>query len=102
VVLTRVALPAVPRVLLARIAMFTNETDPNDVRLVSKRDRRLDILQQIALEWMIRPDLRLDAEDAQARWRLAPDTCVQVLDTLVDARVLVKDSDGIYSLAGRP
>jgi hypothetical protein len=71
----------------------------NRVRLVLKPDRRTEILAAIAREWRDRPDLRLRLTDVQARWNLAPDTCEQILDVLVDARVLSLEHDGSYVYA---
>jgi DNA-binding IclR family transcriptional regulator len=74
---------------------------PGTVRLVSKPDRRAEILHRMAAEWSETPDLRLRLDEVQARWRLAPDTCAQLLDLLVDAELLERQRDGRYGWARR-
>lgn len=74
---------------------------PGAVRLMSKPDRRVEILDRMAREWSKAPDLRLRLEDVQARWCLAPDTCAQLLDLLVEAELLDRQRDGRYGWARR-
>lgn len=74
---------------------------PGTVKLVSKPDRRVEILDRMATEWSEAPDLRLRLDEVQARWRLAPDTCAQLLDLLVEAELLERQRDGRYGWARR-
>lgn len=74
---------------------------PGTVRLVYKRDRRAEILDRIATEWSETPNLCLGLDEARARWRLAPDTCAQLLDVLVETELVERRRDGRYGWAGR-
>lgn len=67
-------------------------------RLVLKPDKREEILERIVSDWMSAPTLCLHVADAQARWHLASDTCSQLLDALVEERILERRADGQYSL----
>jgi hypothetical protein len=82
--------------------MVMDEADdrhPYEVHLVYKSDRREEILQRMIVEWNRSPGLCLRLDDAQARWELARDTCAQLLDVLVEDRVLERRRDGAYGLA---
>jgi hypothetical protein len=71
------------------------------VQLVRKHDRREEILERILDEWTRTPGLRVDVAAAQARWDLAADTCLQLLELLCRERVVLRHEDGTFSLANR-
>jgi hypothetical protein len=75
--------------------------DPSElnVLLVPKLDRREDLLQQIAEEWSRTPQLRLTRRDVERRWQLESSTCSQLLDALVDRRILAQGEDGTFQAA---
>jgi hypothetical protein len=78
--------------------MTAADLNNHGVRLVPKSDRREEILLRMTREWRGSPGLCLGIMDVQARWNLAGDTCAQLLDALVDERVLERRTDGQYCL----
>jgi hypothetical protein len=70
-----------------------------NVLLVPKLDRREHLLQQIAEEWSRTPQLRLTRLDVERRWQLESSTCSQLLDALVDRRILAQGEDGTFQAA---
>lgn len=57
---------------------------------------RPDLLQRIRGEYVEMPGLRLTAEQARRLWALDIGTCRSLLDTLVEAKFLVRSRDGKY------
>ena len=65
--------------------------------LVPKPDRRETLLAEMREEWSRIPQLRLTAREIQDRWDLEPSTCFDLLDVLVDLRVIARADDGTYA-----
>jgi len=81
--------------------MSRNQEDVMDtgeptIVLVPKPDRRESVLQQMSEAWSGIPALRLSPQDVQVRWSLDASTCYQLLDTLVDLKVITRNEDGTY------
>ncbi len=55
-----------------------------------------ELLQRIRGEYLEMPGLRLTAEQARRLWSLDLNTCVSLLEALVDSRFLARTSDGMY------
>ena len=66
------------------------------VVLVPKLDRRESLLQQMSEEWSRSPNLRLSSSEAAHRWQLESSTCSDLLNDLVDLKVLTRSDDGTY------
>jgi hypothetical protein len=75
-----------------------NSSEPA-ISLVPKPDLRESLLQQMREEWSRSPQLRLTPGEIQDRWQLEPSTCSQLLNVLVDLRVIARGEDGTYSAA---
>jgi DNA-binding IclR family transcriptional regulator len=69
------------------------------IRLVPKRDRRGAILWHVAEGWSRAFGKRATAAEVAHRWQLAPSTCEQVLEELVNRRVVLAHPEGSYELA---
>jgi hypothetical protein len=54
------------------------------------------LVRRIQGEYLEMPGLRLTREQAQRLWALDDQTCVTILDTLVEHKFLVRGSDGRY------
>jgi hypothetical protein len=63
--------------------------------------RNWDMLRLICVEYLEMPGLRLTPEQAQRFWRLDEDTCIELLDSLVDISFLRRMKDGRYTRADR-
>lgn len=59
-----------------------------------------DLLQRVRREYVEMPELRLTFAQATRFWCLDHPTCARLLDALVNARFLVRTSDGLYARAG--
>ena len=59
-----------------------------------------DLLRCIRGEFLEMPGLRLTSAQAQRLWGLDIDTCLKLLAALVDARFLLRGSDGRYMRLG--
>ncbi len=55
-----------------------------------------ELLQRIRGEYLEMPGLRLTAEQATRLWSLDFDTCLSLLEALVDSRFLARTDDGQY------
>jgi hypothetical protein len=64
--------------------------------LVPKPDRRESLLQEMSAEWSRTPQLRLSPIEVQHRWQLESSTCSELLNVLVDLKVLTRSEDGTY------
>ena len=54
------------------------------------------LVRRIQGEYLEMPGLRLTREQAQRLWALDDETCVTILDALVEHKFLVRGSDGRY------
>jgi hypothetical protein len=64
----------------------------------SKRRRGIeDLVLRIESEFLAVPDLQLTVSEAERRFASDEIACEAVLEALVDAAVLVKTSDRVYS-----
>jgi hypothetical protein len=54
------------------------------------------LVRRIQGEYLEMPGLRLTREQAQRLWALDDETCVTILNALVEHRFLVRGSDGRY------
>lgn len=54
-------------------------------------------LQRVYAEFLEMPGLRLTSKQAQRLWGLDEDTCLGLLDLLVEAKFLCRKSQGIYA-----
>ena len=57
------------------------------------------MLQRICGEFLEMPGLRLTSEQAQRLWGLDEPTCLELLDTLVEAKFLSRTGNGTFSRA---
>jgi hypothetical protein len=55
-----------------------------------------DILRRVTGEYLEMPGLRLKREQAQRLWGLDQQTCLRLLEALVDSGFLCKFADGQY------
>ena len=55
-----------------------------------------DVLRRVQGEYLEMPGLRLTTAQAQRLWGLDRAACDAVLDALVDAKFLVRSSDGAF------
>lgn len=69
------------------------------IALVPKPDRRETLLQQMREEWSRTPQLRLSPAEIETRWMLESSTCSDLLNVLVDLKVLARSDDGTYHVA---
>jgi hypothetical protein len=66
------------------------------ISLVPKPDRREDLLTLMTREWSDSPELRLTLADIGQRWQLDSSTCSDLVDVLLDLRVIVRAADGTF------
>lgn len=69
------------------------------VVLVPKPDRRESLLEQMSEEWSKSPNLRLSSSEVARRWQLESSTCSDLLNLLVDLKVIIRSDDGTYHVA---
>lgn len=74
-------------------------TSESMIVLVPKPDRRESLLQQMSDEWSKSPQLRLSPTEVQHRWQLESSTCSELLNVLVDLKVITRSEDGTYHAA---
>ncbi len=55
-----------------------------------------DLVQRVRGEYLEMPGLRLTTEQAKRLWSLDLATCRSILETLVDAKFLMRSRDGRY------
>jgi len=60
-----------------------------------------DALKRVKTEFQELPGLRLTAAQAQRLWGLDRESCAALLGALVDARFLVRSTDGTFTRARR-
>jgi hypothetical protein len=70
------------------------------ILLVPKPDHRGELLRQMSDAWLNSPSLRLTRPEIQSRWHLDASTCSQLVNLLVDLKVITRDEDGNYISAG--
>lgn len=63
--------------------------------LSSSSDERL--LRRVTGEYLEMPGLRLTRQQAQRLWGLDDETCLRLLDALVDLKFLIRHADGQYA-----
>ena len=66
--------------------------NPDDVALVNEHE-----LCRLWTEYIEMPGLRLTREQARRFWSVDDVICAQLLDSMVSARLLVRDADGRYA-----
>ena len=54
------------------------------------------MLQRVYSEFLEMPGLRLTAREAERLWGFDEQTCLKLLEFLVDARFLCRSDEGIY------
>jgi hypothetical protein len=69
----------------------------DDTHLSRRRRRIEDLLLRIEGEFLAVPELHLTVSEAGRRFGSDEITCEAVLEALVDAAVLVRTSDRVYS-----
>jgi hypothetical protein len=74
-------------------------TSEPTIVLVPKPDRRGSLLQEMSDEWTRTPEMRLSLADAQHRWHLESSTASELLNVLVDLKVLTRADDGTFVAA---
>ena len=64
-----------------------------------KRPAALDdaLLQRVYGEFLEMPGLRLTCQQAERLWGLDKDTCLQLLEYLVEAKFLCRQNHGLYA-----
>jgi hypothetical protein len=72
-------------------------TNYDDPRTLAHRRRIEDLLLRIESEFLAAPELKLTVSEAGRRFGADELTCEAILDALVDAAVLFKTSDRVYS-----
>jgi hypothetical protein len=55
------------------------------------------VVQRVYNEFLEMPGLRVTCQQAQRLWGLDRETCLAVLETLVDAKFLARTSRGMYA-----
>ncbi len=55
-----------------------------------------DLIRRVRSEYLEMPGLRLTSGQASRLWGLDSRTCQRLLDTLMDARFLMRTTDGRY------
>jgi hypothetical protein len=58
----------------------------------------VDLIRRVRGEYLEMPGLKLTSTQASRLWGLERHTCQRLLDTLAEARFLIRGSDGSYSL----
>lgn len=85
--------------LTVRRAMLAAASQPPPgTSAVERRDHlsREELLLRVALEYYEMPGLRLTRPQAQRLFGLREDVCARVLDTLVAAELLQRETDDTY------
>ena len=72
-------------------------THYDDTQTSKRRQGIEDLVLRIESEFLAVPDLQLTVSEAGRRFGSDEITCEAVLEALVDAAVLVKTSDRVYS-----
>jgi hypothetical protein len=75
------------------------DTTESTITLVPKADRRVVLLEEMQEAWSRAPDLRLSRIDVERRWQLDTSTCSELLELLVDRRILARTEDGCFVAA---
>ena len=55
------------------------------------------VLRRVYNEFLEMPGLRVTSQQAQRLWGLDRETCLAVMDSLVDAKFLARTSRGMYA-----
>jgi hypothetical protein len=61
------------------------------------RIQREQLLRRVRGEYLEMPGLRLTRLQAQRLWALDEQTCAEILDSLTEARFLLRQNDGTYT-----
>jgi hypothetical protein len=61
------------------------------------RITREQLLRRVRGEYLEMPGLRLTRLQAQRLWALDEQTCAEILDSLTEARFLMRQNDGTYA-----
>lgn len=84
-------------VSITRIPSFESPVDHGQRPITSDRWREALMLERAYSEFLEMPALRLTCRQAQRLWGLDEQSCLQLLEFLVDARFLCQSGDGIYA-----
>jgi hypothetical protein len=68
-----------------------------DTQTLAHRRRIEDLVVRIESEFLATPELKLTVSEAERRFGIDEITCEAILDALVDAAVLFKTPDRVYS-----